>query len=149
MPRGARPKSYDPALVERVRELYESGLTQDEVAALCGVSQRVVWRLMARHGIPARVAAKRNQRGAHNHMWRGDAAKYAALHLRVQATRGTPSLCDACGTTKAKRFEWANISGRYEDPSDYRRLCCSCHHKMDGHVRNLGAYAQRKEVCPC
>lgn len=30
----------------------------------------------------------------------------------------------------------------------YRRLCVSCHHVMDGHVRNLGHYAKRKEVVP-
>ena len=80
--------------------------------------------------------------------WKGDAANYSALHLRVQTERGRPSLCEECGTTSAKRFEWANISGRYEDVADYRRLCCSCHHRMDGLVRNLGDYAKRKEVCP-
>ena len=148
MTRGARPKVYDSAMVARVREMYAFGRTQAEIATELGVSQKVIWRLMVRHAIAARVAAKREQSGASNHAWRGDDAKYAALHLRVQSLRGTPSLCAHCGTTSAKRFEWASLTGKYEDVDDYVRLCVSCHHKMDGHVRNLGGHAKRKEVLP-
>lgn len=148
MPRGAKPKVYPTEMVERVRTLYASGMTQDEVAAALGVSQKVVWKLMLRHGIAARVAAKRDQRGPRNSSWKGDAVGYSALHLRVIAERGQPSKCEDCGATTAKRFEWANLTGHYEDVRDYKRLCCSCHHKMDGHVRNLGAHAMRKEVRP-
>ncbi len=148
LPRGRPLKQYPNELVERVRGLYLVGHTQEEVGAIIGESQKVIWNLMRRHGLTARVAAKREQRGRANHMWKGDAAKYAALHLRVETARGKPSLCEDCGATTAKRFEWANLTGRYDDVNDYRRLCCSCHHKMDGHVRNLGAYARRKEVRP-
>lgn len=148
MPRGALPKQYPDALVARVRELYLSGNSQAEVARACDVTQKVVWNLMRRHGLVARVAAKRNQHGEQNSSWRGHEATYAALHLRVEAARGKPSRCENCGTTSAKRFEWANLTGCYSDVNDYRRLCCSCHHKMDGHVRNLGAHAKRKEVRP-
>lgn len=81
--------------------------------------------------------------GPANHMWRGDDAKYAALHLRVAAKRGTPDRCEHCGSTTAKRYEWANLTGRYEDVSDYVRLCVSCHRCMDGTVSNLGRYAER------
>lgn len=148
MPRGSKPKVYPADLVARVRQAYECGRTQAEIAAVEGVSQKVIFSLMRRHGLPCRVAAKREQHGPTNDAWKGDAANYSALHLRVQTERGRPSLCEECGTTSAKRFEWANISGRYEDVADYRRLCCSCHHRMDGLVRNLGDYAKRKEVCP-
>ena len=137
MPRGAKPKVYNATLVATVSELYASGRTQVEIAAATGTTQKIIWRLMRRHGLTARVAAKRDQRGAKNVMWRGDAARYAALHLRVATVRGSPSECFHCGTTDAPKFEWANLTGHYEDVSDYVRLCSSCHHKMDGHVNNL------------
>ena len=148
MPRGALRKVYDPATVERVSALYLAGHTQAEIAPVVGLSQKVVWNIMRRHGVAARVAAKRDQAGAKNHAWKGDEAHYAALHLRVQTSRGAPSRCEHCDTIEARRFEWANLTGKYEDVDDYVRLCVSCHHKMDGHVRNLGGHAKRKEVLP-
>jgi hypothetical protein len=141
MPRGAKPKQYPPELVARVRDAYSAGMTQGEVAAHVGVTQKVVWKLMLRHGIKARVAAKRDQRGPKNHAWKGERAGYSAMHLRVIAERGQPALCEDCGVTEAPRFEWANLTGNYGDVSDYKRLCCSCHHKLDHHVENLGLYA--------
>ncbi len=148
MPRGAKPKVYDAGLVENVRALYAKGMTQDEIAELSGVTQKVIWRLMLRHEIPARVAAKRDQRGPRNLAWKGDDASYKALHLRVAVVRGKPSLCERCGTTSAARFEWANLSKKYADPNDYIRLCVSCHHRMDGTASNLGPFSKRKEVLP-
>lgn len=138
MPRGAKLKRYDPDLIQRVADLYAAGSTQGEVAVAVGVTQKVVWNLMRRNGIAARVAAKRDQSGPKNHAWKGAKAGYAAAHLRVAVARGTPSLCEHCGTTDAARFEWANLTGNYTDPDDYIRLCVSCHHRMDGTVRNLG-----------
>lgn len=41
------------------------------LAEFLGVSQKVVWRFMKNHGIKARVAAKRNQRGENNSYWKG------------------------------------------------------------------------------
>lgn len=135
--RGAKPKVDDPLLVQRVRDAYASGQTQGEVARSVGITQKVVFRIMRANGITARVAAVRDQRGPNNRGWKGDAAGYQAMHLRVASARGTPSVCEHCGATTAKRFEWANLTGNYADPMDYVRLCSSCHHRMDGHVRNL------------
>ncbi len=57
---------------------------------------------------------------------------YQGIHAWVRKMLGRPSLCEDCGTTVAKRFEWANISGQYlRDLSDWKRLCPKCHHKMD------------------
>lgn len=127
---------YDPVLVAKVTALYNDGLTQDEVAREAGVTQKVVWNLMRRHGVKARTAAKREQRGADNHSWKGDDAGYAAMHLRVQELRGKPSRCAMCDTVEARRFEWANLTGDFSNPYDYVRLCTSCHHRLDGTVRN-------------
>lgn len=120
----------------RLLELYASGMTQDEVARVLGVSQKVVWGRMRRLGIEARVAAKRNQAGVLNSSWKGGAALYAACHLRVQAARGKPSLCEHCGTTHG-RFQWASLTKNYTDVNDYVRLCRSCHAKMDGVISNI------------
>lgn len=64
---------------------------------------------------------------------------YSAVHKRLRKDRGTPSLCEHCGTTTAKKFEWAytgpgHQSGSYSaNLADYIRLCTSCHIKLDGH----------------
>ena len=140
--RGAKPKSYPPEQVAEVQVLYESGLTQSEVAQEMGISQKVVWNLMRRHRIQARPAAKRDQRGAANATWRGDDASYAALHKRVEAARGRPTYCSQCGTQDPDRtYDWANLTGKYAVVADYARMCRSCHRTYDNE--------RRKEVVPC
>lgn len=130
---GQKPKIYAPELVARVAQLYDGGMTQAEIARDTGFTQKIIWNLMRRHGIAARVAAKRDQAGAANHMWRGSAAGYQALHLRVAAARGAPSLCGHCGSRDESgvTYEWANLSGRYDDIYDYERMCRSCHRRYD------------------
>lgn len=127
----AKPaKVYDPQLVENVRTLYESGLSQEEVAKHLGVTRKVVYRLMINHSIPRRRQVARNQSGPSSASWKGDEAGYQALHLRVEARRGKPSRCSRCSATTG-RFEWANLTGRYSDIWDYERMCISCHRHFD------------------
>ena len=142
MPKGVyphthvKPKSYSPELVDRVEELYSSGLTQAEVANAVGLTQKVIWRLMKNHSIAARVAAKRDQLGTNNHMWAGQSAGYQALHLRVAQLRGKPTSCARCPQNDPDvRYEWASLTGKYEDPSDYERMCLPCHRRYDGERR--------------
>lgn len=123
--------------VDAAIRMYQEGATQDEVAERCDVTQKVIWSAFRRRGVKCRKATKRNQWGEKNQKWKGDDASYSALHFRVERLRGTPSLCEVCGTTTAKRFEWANLTGNYADPMDYKRMCCSCHHKHDGTARNF------------
>jgi hypothetical protein len=107
-----------------------------EVADLAGTSIKVLQRLMPRHGIERRTAAKRDQQGERNHMWRGVDANYQALHLRVEVARGKPDLCACCDTTDPDvRYEWANLSGHYDDINDYARLCIACHRRLDARRR--------------
>lgn len=64
--------------------------------------------------------------------WRGDQVGYHALHVWLAANYGKPSLCEHCGTTTAKRFEWANVDHVYRRVrEDWMRLCTSCHRKYD------------------
>ncbi len=127
-------KVYDPALVDRVREVYASGATIEETAEIVGVTPKVLQRLMPRNGIERRPAIKRNQRGPANDSWKGDQAGYAALHLRVRAERGVPVRCATCGQTDG-RIECAKLSGAYADAGDYEQLCSSCHKKFDAKRR--------------
>lgn len=146
MPKGVyphnhiKPKTYPPELVDRVKDLYASNMTQAEVGAVLGLSQRVIWRIMHNHSIPARVAIKRNQTGPANSTWKGNRAGYAALHKRVEATRGKPSICERCGSNGDTDtiYEWANLTGIYEDVGDYERMCRSCHRRYDNSRRQGG-----------
>lgn len=147
MPRGAKPKVYPVDLVKQVTELYAGGQTQDEIAVALGLTQRVIWRLMERNGIARRVAAKRDQYGPKNHMWKGEAASYKAFHQRLERLRGQPKNCACCGTSDPSRaYDWANLTGRLENPDDYMRMCRSCHWKYDKKHKNPGDHAVRKEV---
>lgn len=70
--------------------------------------------------------------------WKGDAVGYQGIHSWIQKKLGKPNMCEECGTTEAKKFEWANISGQYKrDVTDYKRLCTKCHMIMDGTINNL------------
>ena len=73
-----------------------------------------------------------------HHSWKGDDAKYGALHAWIKKQLGKPNKCERCGTTSAKKFEWANKSGNYlRETSDWERLCTSCHRKKDGHGKKM------------
>jgi len=53
---------------------------------------------------------------------------------------GLVDRCDVCGTTEpGKHYDWANLTGRYEDVNDYKRMCRSCHFKHDGLIKNIPA----------
>lgn len=136
-PRGRPKKEYPEELVTQVRSLYEAGHTQDEIGAQLGLSQKVIWKLMINHDIPRRPRIPRNQSGANNGNWKGNKADYAAMHKRVEAARGKPAHCSVCDTTKPTRYEWANLTGRYDDMHDYVRMCVSCHRRFD-HRRRGG-----------
>lgn len=107
------------------------------------VSQRLVMTWLKRYGVPIRTlsqAAKLSlngfKEGEKHSGWRGDAVGYNALHAWVRRYKGTPQKCEKCGTEEPKRYEWANISGRYlRDVDDWKRLCPSCHRKMDAAKR--------------
>jgi len=76
--------------------------------------------------------------GEKHFAWKGELAGYLSKHTWMNRTFGKPSECEGCGATKAKKFEWANISGEYKrERSDWKRLCTSCHMKMDGHAYKM------------
>ena len=137
-------KAYDAALVAEVERLYATGMTQGEVGQAVGLSQKVIYTIMTRHGIKARVAAKRNQFGENNHRWKGDAASNQAFHRRLYSRFGKPNICTVCGTVESNNYDYANLSGNYHDLNDYAAMCRSCHWKYDGKVNNI---LKGKEGC--
>ena len=130
---GAKPRAYPPEIVKLAVDAYQSGATVREVQALLPRGYKAQ-RILERHLPERRAAARRDQRTHANHMWKGDDAGYQALHLRVQAARGKPSLCERCGATDG-RFEWANLTGHYENVNDYARMCVACHRRFDADRR--------------
>jgi hypothetical protein len=137
MPRGQKPKQYPKSFVDGVAKLYAAGKTQHEVAAELGSTQKVVFNVMRRHGIAARAAAKREQRGECNASWKGNNAGKQALHRRLYAKHGKPNKCSKCGTTSAHHYDYANLTGRYQDGGDYAAMCRSCHWKYDAKINNI------------
>ena len=75
-----------------------------------------------------------------NGMWKGNNAKYRALHERVRIKRGKPNFCEVCGTSgKRKIYQWANLTGDYANIMDYKRMCVPCHSKYDNERRSENA----------
>jgi len=74
------------------------------------------------------------QRGIHDG---GDTVGIGAVHARLRTERGTPSVCKHCGTTTARRYDWAFTGDDHQnggfslDLNDYIRLCRSCHLRFD------------------
>ena len=70
--------------------------------------------------------------GELHQLWKGDDACYSSKHQWVYRHYGKPNKCEFCGTRDAKRFDWANISGKYKrDKKDWIRLCKKCHVAYD------------------
>lgn len=72
--------------------------------------------------------------GEKHPFWKGDRVSYSGLHYWLSRRLGKPRVCDRCGTTIAKKYEWANISGKYKrDITDWSRMCTRCHRIFDNH----------------
>lgn len=122
---------------QQIEIWYLRGETQKRIAERLGVGQQHISRIMKKLGLTTRVPKNLNQTGSENAYWKGDKAGYAAMHYRIQKLRGKPMVCSRCGTTEAKRYEWASLTKNYADPFDYTRLCKSCHAIFDGVVNNF------------
>lgn len=68
--------------------------------------------------------------GNMNPSWKGDSVGYGGVHSWIRNTYGKAIYCEnkTCTYKNPKRYEWANISGKYlRDRTDYIMLCKSCH----------------------
>lgn len=116
-----------------LKEMYETkNMTIAEMADAIGCCERRVSRELKRIGVCFRKKGARTpKKGSSNGAWKGANATYSAFHHRVAAVRGKPSKCEFCGDEESSRFEWSNLTGKYEDVEDYARLCVSCHKRLD------------------
>jgi len=126
-----------PIDIDKINEMYIGGMSQVEIGEKLGVSQKSIFKAMKRHGIPARVAAKRDQFGENNSSWKGGEAGYAAFHRRLYAKYGKPTKCTQCGTEESKHYDYANLTGNYQDLDDYAAMCRSCHWIYDKKILNI------------
>jgi hypothetical protein len=73
--------------------------------------------------------------GAANVAWRGTDASYGAKHTRVHRARGKADHCERCGKSDLDAtYNWANLTGNYDDVWDYESMCVPCHAAYDGRV---------------
>lgn len=87
------------------------------------------------------------RKGERHPHWKGEAASYAAVHIWITGSRGRPSICELCGTTTAKKFEWANRDHQYRRVlEDYFRACTSCHRLYD-YEHGLAKKGGRRPRC--
>ena len=71
-------------------------------------------------------------KGSAHPNWKGTRVAYSAFHRRITKEKGSPCYCEICGITdKSKRYEWANLTGKYHDFFDYKRMCKKCHCNYD------------------
>src|SRR5215467_10879025 len=106
------PKIITPQMAQQICDLYASGQSLRQIAAVIGVSAPSVRGAMIRKGIARRPRAEAVPSGPDHPFWCGDQAGYHAAHGRVRKARGKPQRCEECGTTDPGiRYEWANLTG--------------------------------------
>lgn len=78
----------DPLSVksDQVIAFYQSGKTLEESALYFSVTVKVISNILKRNGVPARKAAKRDQTGEKNLMWKGGKTKNKAGYILVRKT---------------------------------------------------------------
>jgi len=127
-------------MIELIRDLYYVGFSQREIAERLNRSQNGISLLMRRHGINTRPSDSGRNNGQDHPNWKGNDIGYGRAHVRLVLERGAPSKCEVCGTTKSKRFEWANMTKNYTNVNDYKRMCATCHKRHDGTDKNIVAH---------
>lgn len=119
-----------------LRADYEgAAMSTAEMGRKYGVSDTTIIKTLQRYGIARRRQGHNGDcaRGARNPHWKGRKVGYTAAHDRVRRARGTPAVCEDCPKQggSPRGYHWANLTGRYWDLEDYRRLCAKCHRTFD------------------
>lgn len=141
MPRGREPREYPPEVVDLVCGMYRDGLTVAEIRAVAPKGYRVQ-TILERYLPERRAAARREQRGPANHMWKGPDCGYQAAHLRVAASKGKARQhpCVDCGKPA---HDWSYAHGCPTEissqgrppycvhPDHYQARCRPCHRAYD------------------
>ncbi|NMB81596.1 MAG: hypothetical protein GYA14_07230 [Ignavibacteria bacterium] len=88
--------------------------------------------------------AKTGKKREKSNAWKGNSVSYYAIHMWIKSTLGKASCCEFCKTKTAKRYEWANKTGKYDrlDKNDWIQLCTPCHRRYD--LKNKIVYPRNK-----
>ena len=106
--------------LELARNLYESGMTQLEIAEKLGTTQKAIHNIFRRNGIKCRKAAKRVQTGDKNSSWKGGRVlsstrikrtRFSASGYWKVLTPGHPN-ADKHGYVAEHRLIMSNLIGR-------------------------------------
>jgi len=127
------PGQKVPADKELLSRMYhDERMTEKAIAKYFGASRNAVHKAMNRLGIQRRSYRTRQRNGSAHQNWKGSKIGYVGGHHRVKRMRGAPTKCSECGQDDpTKVYHWANLTGEYDNPADYRRLCVSCHSNFD------------------
>lgn len=73
--------------------------------------------------------------------WKGDEAKYSAIHMWIRKKLGTATKCEDCGIKGRSRYHWHCINKKYNrNLNNYVQLCPVCHkkrHKIEDSQRKV------------
>lgn len=120
------------------RLYFDEKKTLAEIGSQYGVSTLTVMRAFDKLGIQRR--SKKNamtKRGSNNGNWKGSSASYSAMHKRIYKILGKADHCEACKRTDNETvYNWANLTGKLDDPEDYASLCKKCHTNLDDPNKN-------------
>lgn len=132
----------DKAILEGKYLVEKKTLT--EIGFEYGVSAATVMRALDSVGIPRRDSQNRNmKKGSANGNWKDSAASYSAFHKRLYKILGKADHCEECGRDDTETvYNWANLTGKLDDPKDYASLCRKCHNHLDDPNKN-----RRKDPC--
>ena len=83
-----------------------------------------------------------------NHQWKGDKAKYMALHNFARRHFGNVQFCEMCKTTKNRMYHWAvrNQTKGSHNKEDWIRLCVPCHAKHDGRTGRIVSLETKRKI---
>ncbi len=127
MPRKLSSK-YDEAI-----NLYNSGLSIQEVADYFAITRQGMWDILKRRGVQFRSHLKY---GEDNHFYRGgETASKRAQNLAWKAIKKgvlIPQPCENCGVVGTFADGRNKVQAHHEDynkPLEVRWLCQECHHE--------------------
>ena len=131
LPKRLRASEYEPFAAVLIAA-YASGMSYRKIGEVLDVPHYCIGHAMRRFGNKGRPLGPTPRRGPANYKWKGEAATYAAKHMRVRQAKGKASGCSRCGlSAPERRYDWANLTGNYDDVNDFASMCRPCHRRYD------------------
>lgn len=113
-PRGGGKKHYPSEFMEKVQELYQSGLSQEDVAGLLGTHQTTISKLLIDMGCPIRKTGVK--RGEEHPAWKGGRVRYGKnneyVKVMIPPDHPMAAMRDNVGYIPEHRLVMAEALGR-------------------------------------